>query len=163
MFGNPETTSGGTALKFYSTVRMDIRRIGPIMSGDEAIGSRTRVKVVKNKLAPPFRKAEFDIIYGKGISFEGDLIDLGVDFGIVDKKGSWFSFGETRLGQGREKACEFLKEDLKVRTEIEKEVRKKTGLTPAGDRTPSAGEQDTKDAKSSKKTKDAKEKAPVSS
>jgi recombination protein RecA len=146
MFGNPETTSGGNALKFYSSVRMDIRRIGPIMSGDEAIGSRTRVKVVKNKLAPPFRKAEFDIIYGKGISYEGDLIDLGVDFGIIDKKGSWYSLGDKRLGQGREKACEFIRDDAKVRAEIEKEVRKKAGLPPSDKKTAS---------------KESKQKAPV--
>jgi recombination protein RecA len=108
MFGSPETTTGGNALKFYSSVRVDVRRIAAIKEGDEVTGNRTRVKIVKNKVAPPFRQAEFDIIYNEGISKEGDLIDLGVDEGIVEKSGSWYSYGGERIGQGREKARTFL-------------------------------------------------------
>src|ERR1700704_5030407 len=109
MFGNPETTTGGNALKFYASVRMDIRRIGSIKKGDEVVGSETRVKVVKNKVAPPFRQAEFDVMYGEGISREGEIVDMGVEAGIVEKSGSWFSYDGQRLGQGRENAKEFLK------------------------------------------------------
>jgi recombination protein RecA len=122
-FGSPETTTGGRALKFYSSVRLDIRRIGSIRVGEEMRGNRTRVTVVKNKMAPPFRKAEFDIMFNKGISREGEIIDLGVDKGVVDKSGTWLSFGGTRLGQGRDRACEFLHENPDVMAEIETRVR----------------------------------------
>jgi recombination protein RecA len=128
MFGNPETTSGGNALKFYATQRLDIRRIGSIKEGMGAIGNRTRVKVVKNKLAPPFREAEFDIIFGEGISFEGDLLDLATEKGIVEKSGSWFSYGSDRIGQGRESAKAYVKEHRKVCEKLEREVRKAYGL-----------------------------------
>ena len=116
MFGNPETTTGGNALKFYSSVRLDVRRIAALKEGDEVIGNRTRVKVVKNKVAPPFRQAEFDILYNEGISHEGDLLDLGAEAGIVEKSGSWFSFDGERIGQGRETARRFLKEHPDVRS-----------------------------------------------
>jgi recombination protein RecA len=119
MFGNPETTTGGNALKFYSSVRLDIRRAGHIKNGDAIIGSRARVKVVKNKVAPPFRKAEFDIMYGQGISKVGEIIDLGVDHGIVKKSGSWFSYGETRLGQGRDAVKELLLDNPELSEELE--------------------------------------------
>ncbi|MGQ0551949.1 MAG: recombinase RecA [Planctomycetota bacterium] len=122
-FGSPETTTGGRALKFYSSVRLDIRRIGAIKSGEEAIGNRTRVTVVKNKMAPPFRKAEFDILFNHGISREGDVLDLAVERSIVDKSGSWLQFGATRLGQGREKARDFLLENRDILREIEAKVR----------------------------------------
>jgi len=128
MFGNPETTTGGRALKFYASVRIDIRRIGSIKEGDADIGSRTRVKVVKNKMAPPFKIAEFDILYGHGISREGDVLDLGVAQGVLEKSGSWLSYGETRLGQGREAARQLLKDNPDLRVEIETKIRKKLGL-----------------------------------
>ena len=128
MFGNPETTSGGRALKFYSSVRLDIRRIGALKAGDTIVGNRTKVKVVKNKVAPPFRIAEFDIIYGKGISLEGDLLDLGMEHGVVTQKGTWFSYGDLQLGQGRERARAYLEEDAAVREELERKIREATGL-----------------------------------
>ena len=128
MFGNPETTTGGNALKFYASVRLDIRRIGAIKDGDEVIGSRTKVKVVKNKVAPPFREVEFDILYGDGISKEGELLDLGVEHGIVEKTGAWFSFDGERIGQGRENARDFLREHPPGRGAIESRVREKFGL-----------------------------------
>lgn len=128
MFGNPETTTGGRALKFYSSVRIDIRRIGQIKEGDQTIGSRTRVKVVKNKMAPPFRLAEFDILYGKGISRTGDLIDLAITQKLIDKSGSWFSFGDTRLGQGRENVRQFLEQNPDLRLEIDGKLRRLLGL-----------------------------------
>jgi len=122
MFGNPETTTGGNALKFYSSVRLDIRRIGAIKDGDTIIGNRTRVKVVKNKVAPPFQKAEFDIMYGLGVSRSGELLDLAVDKEIVSKKGSWFSYGETRLGQGRDAVKQLLQDNPELMEEIEAKV-----------------------------------------
>jgi recombination protein RecA len=128
MFGNPETTTGGNALKFYSTVRMDIRRIGAIKDGDRVLGNRTRVKVVKNKMAPPFRQVEFDIMFGEGISKEGDMIDLGVEEGIIEKSGSWFSYKKDRLGQGRENVKNFLKENPEILQEIETVILEKAGL-----------------------------------
>lgn len=128
MFGNPETTPGGRALKFYSSVRLDIRRIGAIKQGTDNIGNRVRVKVVKNKVAPPFKQAEFDIIFGEGISKEGNLLDLGVDNGVVNKSGSWYTLGEQRLGQGKEDAREYLKDHTKTAFKIENEIRKKLGL-----------------------------------
>ena len=143
LFGNPETTSGGNALKFYSTVRMDIRRIGQIKDRDQVVGNQTRVKVVKNKVAPPFRQAEFEILYGEGISYEGDLIELGVGSGIVTKTGSWYSFGDERLGQGKDNARIFLKENEDIRNTIEEQVRSHYGLEPvAGETTSTATEQD---------------------
>ena len=131
MFGNPETTTGGRALKFYASVRVDIRRIAAIKEGDQVIGSRTKVKVVKNKVAAPFRESEFDIIYGEGISKQGDLLDLAVNNNIVEKSGAWFSYKGERIGQGRENARQFLKDNKDVTTKIEAEVRKALGLTPA--------------------------------
>ena len=128
MFGSPETTSGGNALKFYASVRLDIRRIGAIKDRDEVIGNQTRVKVVKNKLAPPFKSVEFDIMYGEGISKMGELIDHGVTAGIVEKSGSWFSYGEQRIGQGRENAKQFLKDTPDVAAEIEHAIRVNAGL-----------------------------------
>jgi recombination protein RecA len=125
MFGNPETTTGGRALKFYASMRVDIRRIQAIKEGDRVVGSRTRAKVVKNKVAAPFREAEFDILYGEGISREGDLIDLGVDKGVVEKSGAWLSFGGERMGQGRENARVFLKENQDIRDKLESTLRKK--------------------------------------
>jgi len=125
MFGNPETTTGGRALKFYASMRVDIRRIQAIKDGDRVVGSRTRAKIVKNKVAAPFREAEFDILYGEGISSEGDLLDLGVDKGVIEKSGTWLSFGGERMGQGRENARVFLKENTDIRDKIENALRKK--------------------------------------
>jgi recombination protein RecA len=129
MFGNPETTTGGRALKFYASVRVDIRRIASLKDGDTVIGGRTRVKVVKNKLAPPFREAEFDVMYGEGISKEGDLLDLAVEHRIVEKSGAWFAYGGERLGQGRENAKSTLRENPALFRTIEERVRKELGLT----------------------------------
>lgn len=123
MFGNPETTPGGRALKFYASVRLEVRKVDSIKQGNEVIGSRTRVKVVKNKVAPPFKQAEFDIMYGEGISREGSILDVGLDFGVISKSGSWFSYGEERLGQGRENAKAFLKEHPEIASEIEQKLR----------------------------------------
>ena len=128
MFGNPETTTGGRALKFYSSVRLDVRRIGAIKEGDKAIGNRTRVKVVKNKLAAPFREAEFDLIYGVGISKEGELLELGVEKQLVEKSGAWFSYGGTRIGQGRENSKQFLRQNADICRKLESEVRAAVGL-----------------------------------
>ena len=128
MFGNPETTTGGRALKFYSSVRLDVRRIESIKQGENVIGSRTRVKVVKNKVAPPFKQAEFDIMYGKGISREGSILDCAVNFDIIKKSGSWYSYGENRLGQGRENAKQFLTENSDIAIEVENKVRELNGL-----------------------------------
>jgi recombination protein RecA len=128
MFGNPETTTGGRALKFYSSVRVDIRRIGALKDGDVVIGNRTKVKIVKNKTAAPFREAEFDIIYGEGISREGDMLDLGVDRNLVEKSGTWFSYKGDRIGQGRENAKQFMKDNKDVMVKLETELRKELGL-----------------------------------
>ena len=128
MFGSPETTTGGNALKFYSSVRLDIRRIGAIKDRDEVVGNETRVRVVKNKVAPPFKQIEFDIMYGEGISKTGELLDLGVKAGVVDKSGSWFSYGDERIGQGRENAKRFLKENTQIALEIEDKIRAAHGL-----------------------------------
>jgi recombination protein RecA len=138
MFGNPETTTGGRALKFYSSVRLDIRRIAAIKDGDAVVGNRTKVKVVKNKVASPFREAEFDIIYGEGISKEGDLLDLGAAQNVIEKSGSWFSYKGERIGQGRENARQFLKDNQDIRKSIDTELRKAIGLTktPATDAPP---------------------------
>jgi recombination protein RecA len=136
MFGNPETTTGGRALKFYASVRVDIRRIASIKDGDSIIGGRTRVKVVKNKVAPPFREAEFDILYGEGISREGDLLDLAVDRKIVDKSGTWFAYNGDRLGQGRENAKQFLRDNPEVFKAIDERLRKELGLVAAAETTP---------------------------
>ena len=128
MFGNPETTSGGNALKFYASVRLDIRRIGAIKDRDDIVGNQTRVKVVKNKVAPPFRVVEFDIMYGEGISKTGELLDLGVNANIVEKAGAWFSYNGERIGQGRENAKKFLRENSGVAATIENAVRENAGL-----------------------------------
>jgi recombination protein RecA len=125
MYGSPETTPGGLALKFHSSVRCDIRRIATIKKGESVVGSRTKVKVVKNKLAPPFREAEFDIIYGDGISKDGEIVDLGADRGIIEKSGTWYSYNDERIGQGRDAAIEFLKQNPEIAKKIEKEIREK--------------------------------------
>jgi recombination protein RecA len=130
MFGSPETTTGGRALKFYSSVRIDIRRISAIKDGENVVGNRTRVKVVKNKVASPFREAEFDILYGEGTSREGDLIDIGVSRNIVEKSGSWFSYRGERIGQGRENARMFLKEHTDVAQRLDEELRAAMGIAP---------------------------------
>ncbi len=131
MFGSPETTTGGNALKFYSSVRMDIRRIGAIKKGDEVIGNETRVKVVKNKMAPPFRQAEFEILYGEGISREAEIIDLGVKNGFIDKAGAWYSYNGDRIGQGKENVKNFLRENPEIAAEIEQQIRDKCLVKPA--------------------------------
>ncbi|MHB1245783.1 MAG: recombinase RecA [Sulfuriferula sp.] len=130
MFGNPETTTGGNALKFYASVRLDIRRIGAIKKGDEVIGSETRVKVVKNKVAPPFKQAEFDILYGEGISREGEIIELGVDHKLVEKSGAWYAYNGEKIGQGKDNAREYLREHPEIAHEIENKVRAAIGITP---------------------------------
>jgi len=132
MFGNPETTTGGNALKFYSSVRLDIRRIGAIKKGDEVIGSETRVKVVKNKVAPPFRQAEFEILYGEGISRMGEIVDLGVQQGLIEKSGAWYSYKGDRIGQGKDNARQFLKDNRAIATEIESQIRANVFPQPAG-------------------------------
>jgi len=142
MFGSPETTTGGNALKFYASVRLDIRRIGAIKDRDEVVGNQTRVKVVKNKLAPPFRQVEFDIIYGEGVSKMGELIDLGVKGGIVEKSGAWFSYNSQRLGQGRENAKQFLRDNPEIAEEIELAVRQNAGLIAEAIIDPTGGEDD---------------------
>ncbi len=152
MFGNPETTTGGNALKFYSSVRLDVRRIGAIKSGDEVIGNRTAVKVVKNKMAPPFAKVEFDIMYGKGISREGDILDLGVKFEVVDKSGAWFSYNGERLGQGRDNSKNFLAENPKIMEEIRAKVCEAKGIDFGGSKKEAAAKtEEPAEAKDSKK------------
>jgi recombination protein RecA len=149
MFGNPETTTGGNALKFYASQRMDIRRVGTIKNGEEVVGSRTRVKVVKNKVAPPFREVEFDILYGVGISKEGDLLDMAVNEGFVEKSGSWFSFNGERIGQGREQSKEYLKAHPEILTDLEQRLFDKAGLrrpapTPSAEATAEASGEEKK-------------------
>jgi recombination protein RecA len=128
MFGNPETTAGGLALKFYATQRLDVRRIAAIKKGEEVVGNRTRVRVVKNKVAPPFREAEFDLMYGEGISREGELVDMGAEQGIFQKSGSWYTFGEMRIGQGRDAAVDFIKANAEVAAKAEKQLYEKLGI-----------------------------------
>ena len=148
MFGNPETTTGGNALKFYSSVRLDIRRTGSIKKGEEVIGNETRVKVVKNKVAPPFKQAEFDIMYGAGISREGEIIDLGVQAGIIDKAGAWFSYNGDRIGQGKDNARDYLREHPELALEIENRVREHLGIAPrAGTASPAKEEKGAKAGK----------------
>jgi recombination protein RecA len=141
MFGNPETTTGGNALKFYASVRMDIRRIGSIKKGDEVIGSETRVKVVKNKVAPPFRQAEFDILYGDGISREGEVLELGVAHGVLEKSGAWYIYKGDRLGQGKDNSRDFLKENPELAREIEIKIREKAGVAMPLPVVPAANEE----------------------
>ncbi|MFW5862631.1 MAG: recombinase RecA [Spirochaetota bacterium] len=140
MFGSPETTTGGNALKFYSSVRLDIRRIETLKSGDEAMGNRVRVKVVKNKVAPPFRQAEFDIMYDQGISREGGILDLGVKYEIIKKAGTWYSYGEERIGQGRENAKNYLKENSEISATVEKQIKEQTGILQMPVETPKVEE-----------------------
>ncbi len=135
MFGNPETTTGGNALKFYASVRMDIRRTGAIKKGDEIVGNETKVKVVKNKVAPPFREARFDILYGQGISHEGEVIDLGVEHGFVEKAGAWYSYNGSKIGQGKDNSREYLKEHPEICIEIENKVRNLLGITAVAEKT----------------------------
>jgi recombination protein RecA len=146
MFGSPETTSGGNALKFYASVRIDIRRIGSVKEREEVVGNQTKVKVVKNKLAPPFKQVEFDIMYGEGVSKTGELIDLGVKAGVVEKSGAWFSYNSQRLGQGRENAKQFLRDNPDVANEIETLLRQNAGLLAKTLEDGRAGEDDGFDA-----------------
>jgi recombination protein RecA len=132
MFGNPETTTGGNALKFYASQRLDIRRVGAIKQGEKTVGNRTKVKVVKNKLAPPFREVEFDIMYGEGISKEGDLVDLGSEAGVIEKSGAWFAYGGERIGQGRENAKEFLRTHPEIAAAVEAAILAKHGVNRTG-------------------------------
>ncbi len=142
MFGSPETTTGGNALKFYSSVRLDIRRIGAIKKGDEVIGNETKVKVVKNKMAPPFRQAEFEILYGEGISREGELIELGVKQGFVEKSGAWYSYGGNRIGQGKDNVRNYLKENPEIAADLERRLREALLPRPAGERAEAQAEAD---------------------
>jgi len=130
MYGSPETTTGGNALKFYATMRFDIRRVGPIKEGQDVIGNRTKVKVVKNKIAPPFKEVEFDIIYGRGISKEGEILDLGVESNLIEKSGTWYSYNGERLGQGRENAKNFLRDHPELISDIEGKIRQACNLKP---------------------------------
>jgi recombination protein RecA len=145
MFGSPETTTGGNALKFYATQRLDIRRIGALKDGNEVVGNRTRVKVVKNKIAPPFKEAEFDIIYGQGISKEGDILDMGTALDVVEKSGAWYSFNGERIGQGRENVKKFLAENQDIRDEIANLVLEKTGLKDTDSDADNSDKEETKD------------------
>jgi recombination protein RecA len=142
MFGNPETTSGGNALKFYASIRMDIRKIASLKEGTDVTGSRTRVRVVKNKVAPPFREAEFDIIYGKGISRDGEIVDMAANFGVIEKSGAWYSFGEERLGQGRDNTKIYLLENPPIAAEIERQIREKMGISAVPPATPEPEEEE---------------------
>jgi len=147
MFGSPETTTGGRALKFYSTVRLDVRKIDTLKQGNEIVGNRTRIKVVKNKIAPPFKQAEFDIMYGEGVSKEGCIIDIGTDLEIIEKSGAWYSYAGTRLGQGRENVKDFLKQNISLRDEIEVKIREKLILKAAPEEVENADEPDIKSEK----------------
>jgi recombination protein RecA len=147
MFGNPETTTGGNALKFYSSVRLDIRKVSSLKEGDDMIGNRVRVRVVKNKVAPPFKDAEFDILFGKGINYEGELLDLGTVHGMIQKSGTWFSYGEERMGQGRENARGFLLSNPEIKEKLKVAILEKVGL----------GKEEHKDAKEAKEGKKEKE------
>ena len=140
MYGSPETTTGGNALKFYATMRLDIRRIGPIKEGQDIIGNRTKVKVVKNKIAPPFREVEFDIIYGRGIAREGDILDLGVESNFIEKSGTWYSYNGERLGQGRENAKNFLREHPELISEIQMKIGQTFNIKPAAGPAPMAAD-----------------------
>ena len=151
MFGNPETTTGGNALKFYSSVRLDIRRIGPLKQGDQIVGNRTRVKVVKNKVAPPFKQAEFDIVYGEGVSRAGDVLDLATNDGFVEKSGAWYNYGEERIGQGRENAKIYLKENPQILQRLEKAVFEKHGIALTADKKAAAVPVAKKSSKSTNK------------
>jgi recombination protein RecA len=142
MFGNPETTTGGNALKFYASVRLDIRRTGAIKRGDEVIGSETRVKVVKNKVAPPFKQAEFDILYGEGISREGEIIEMGVNMKLVEKAGAWYSYKGEKIGQGKDNAREYLREHSEIAQEIEAKIRANAGVASSMLRTATDAESD---------------------
>jgi recombination protein RecA len=153
MFGNPETTTGGNALKFYASVRMDIRRIGALKDGDNVVGGRTRVKVVKNKVAPPFKEAEFDILYGTGISRDGEIVDLGSESGVIEKSGAWYSYGGERIGQGREAAKNFLKEHPETAGEIMDKVMGKIGIKRAAPDSAAASTAVTQDKKEKGKGK----------
>ena len=157
MFGSPETTTGGNALKFYASVRLDIRRVGSLKKGDEVVGSETKVKVVKNKVAPPFKAAAFDILYGEGISREGEIIDIGSELNIVEKSGAWYSYNGERIGQGKENAREFLKQNIAMAHEIENKVRAHFGVAPRVESPPRLELASDKDAKDIKDTKDTKE------
>lgn len=159
MFGNPETTSGGNALKFYASVRLDIRRIGALKIGETVVGNRTRVKVVKNKVAPPFRQAEFDIIYGKGISLDGDLLDLGLEANVLAQKGTWYTYADLQLGQGREKARAYLEENRDVAARLERDVRTSLGLPEV--RRPKSEPPEEKEAKAEKPEKSEKPEKPA--
>jgi recombination protein RecA len=147
MFGSPETTTGGRALKFYSTVRLDVRKIDTLKQGNEIVGNRTRIKVVKNKIAPPFKQAEFDIMYGEGVSKEGCIVDIGTDLEIIEKSGAWYSYAGTRLGQGRENVKDFLKQNMPLRDEIEVKIREKLILKAAPEEVENADEPDIKSEK----------------
>ena len=136
MFGSPETTPGGRALKFYSSVRLDIRRIGALKVGNDTVGNQTRVKIVKNKVAPPFKTVEFDVMYGEGISKEGSLLDIGIEHGVIQKSGAWFAYGDVRIGQGRENAKQFLKENDEVREQILSDIYEELGLDVREEETP---------------------------
>ncbi len=153
MFGNPETTTGGNALKFYASVRLDIRRIGAIKKGDEIIGNDTRVKVVKNKIAPPFKQAEFEILYGEGVSFMGELVDLGVKYGFVQKAGSWYSYGNEKIGQGKDNVKSFLTENPEKAKEIEAKIRAEVFANAAGEEKAKAKEKSMEKAKEKKDSK----------
>jgi recombination protein RecA len=133
MFGSPETTTGGNALKFYASVRLDIRRIGAIKKGEEVVGNETRVKVVKNKVSPPFKEALFDIMYGQGISLEGEILDMGVEHGFIEKAGAWYSYQGDRIGQGRDNSREYLRENPALRDEIHNKIREKVGIVVGGE------------------------------
>ena len=157
MFGNPETTTGGRALKFYSSIRLDVRRIESLKQGGEVVGNHTRIKVVKNKIAPPFKEAEFDIMFGQGISREGDVLDLAVRENIIIKSGSWFAYQDAKIGQGRENAKQYLKDNPDIFEEVEQKVREKLSMTPGGEEGEEPKTEGKKESKNSKGNKEPKE------